>query len=178
MYKKHNYIITGSCGAGKTTIIEYISRTYPVVDEKFREVGREMQHPDEPKFHIHDGEKFQKEVLKRAIKSYHENGHEICFFDRGIPDGLVVLPYNHGIEPVDAWERMSNELRYNTSVFLLDMLPEDCFVKTRHPIPFDKSHELQKLLGERYNDLGYDIVEVPVDTVEKRAEFILGEVND
>lgn len=141
LYRPNSYVITGSCGSGKTTLIQHLSKSHRTIPERLREVGKEMYKPEDPKFHIRDIEAFANEVLLRKFADYLENDGEICFFDRGIPDCLVVFPL-HGKTPSDDLRRASMDFKYNGNVFLTEILSD--FQPERHPFPYDVCVHMQE----------------------------------
>jgi predicted ATPase len=173
LYRPSNYVITGGCGSGKTVLIQHLGKSHKTIPERLREVGREMHKPGDPKFHIRDIAAFANEVLRRSLTDYLENDGEFCFFDRGIPDYLVVFPL-HGRTPSDNLWRASTDLKYNVNVFLTEIFPD--FHPERHPFPYDVCVHMQEELYAVYSRLGYNVVRIPTGTVERRAEMIWGSI--
>ena len=70
--------------------------------------------------------------------------------------------------------KLCKKLQYR-KIFLLEKLP---FEKDYARIEdVEKAHKLQILLRNAYADLGYNIIDVPAISVEKRLEIILSTIN-
>ena len=94
----------------------------------------------------------------------------VVFFDRGIPDSFAYLKLTHDVPPRELTE-LAARLRYD-AVFILDPLPfyEKDRLRTESK---DEAQQIQNWIYEAYEHCGYAPMQVPFDTLESRAGFIL-----
>ena len=93
------------------------------------------------------------------------------FFDRAIVDSLAV-DANQGKQ----FSKAAEKLRYNEKAFLLPPWPE-IFVndlERRHNFEYARA-EYDRLL-EKYTHYGYEIIEVPMVSVDERADFLIEQI--
>lgn len=112
---------------------------------------------------------FERHILmeKVRIESTLEKD-EIIFFDRGVPDSIAYYKLN-GLDSTEPFQK-SGEIRYQ-NVFLFERLR---FLTDPVRTEDEKTaRRLNRLIEESYQSLGYDIVHVPLLSVEERTEFIL-----
>lgn len=112
---------------------------------------------------------FERHILmeKVRIESTLEKD-EIIFFDRGVPDSIAYYKLN-GLDSTEPFQK-SGEVRYQ-NVFLFERLR---FLTDPVRTEDEKTaRRLNRLIEESYQSLGYDIVHVPLLSVEERTEFIL-----
>lgn len=165
-------VLTGASCCGKTTLIKHFEALgYPVIHEAAREILAEGKlHPAKNPF------RFQTEVAKRHLtrenKIRRENRGEIAFLDRGLYDGLA-FSRHLGLKKFPAV--LSRSANYEFA-FFLEALP--VFEKDAIRVEADKNEALkiQKLIRKEYQKKRVPCVDVPVMSVEQRAEFILNQV--
>lgn len=166
------YVITGRTCSGKTTTIELLRergiRTSPetatMIIEEGLQSGKTL---DEIRKFDH---LFQRDVLQRKIDfEALIPKHEVCFFDRGIPDTigfykLLQLPFDKGLEKAvqSCWYK---------KIFFLEALPYE--KATHRGEDFDAAQKVGDYILEAYQSLPFPIVSVPVMEKEKRVDFIL-----
>lgn len=112
---------------------------------------------------------FERHILmeKVRIESTLEKD-EIIFFDRGVPDSIAYYKLN-GLDSTEPFQK-SGEVRYQ-NVFLFERLR---FLTDPVRTEDEKTaRRLNRLIEESYQSLGYDIIHVPLLSVEERTEFIL-----
>jgi len=164
-------VITGAPCSGKTSVVnELEQRGYRVVHESARAyidqqlaAGRRLDQikADERAFELH--------ILsaKLAIESTLPV-NETIFFDRGIPDSIAYFKLA-GLD-TDTPLRKSKRWRYRR-IFFFERLG---FSEDRVRSEDEQTAErLNALILESYRMLDYDVVHVPVLSIEKRVEFIL-----
>ncbi len=116
-----------------------------------------------------DERAFERHILmeKVRIESTLEKD-EIIFFDRGVPDSIAYYKLN-GLDSTEPFQK-SGEVRYQ-NVFLFERLR---FLTDPVRTEDEKTaRRLNRLIQESYQSLGYDIIHVPLLSVEERTEFIL-----
>jgi predicted ATPase len=164
-------VITGAPCSGKTAVIHTLEqRGYKVVHEVARAYmdNELMKGKTLPEIKA-DERAFERHILmeKVRIESTLEKD-EIIFFDRGVPDSIAYYKLN-GLDSTEPFQK-SGEVRYQ-NVFLFERLR---FLTDPVRTEDEKTaRRLNRLIEESYQSLGYDIVHVPLLSVEERTEFIL-----
>lgn len=119
-----------------------------------------------------DDVKFQRDILKLKVDRENDllelQKDEIVILDRALPDSIVY----HSIAGLDPQEVIGLcKPGIYRKVFFMEPLPYSAdYART------EDDEVLGRLEGELravYIDLGYDVVSVPVDTVEKRVDWIV-----
>ena len=168
-------VITGGPSSGKSTLIEYLrSQGYQVVPESARVLIDEETAKGKTLQEIRaDEDKFQKRIIQIQVEmEKRASVEQLTFFDRGIPDSIVY--YNiHGGNSAAALKE-SQKRRYR-GVFLCEQVPfKKDYARTENQ---KIAHKISKLLYETYTNLGYEVIKVPLMSVEDRASLILKELS-
>lgn len=174
------YIITGSPGAGKTTVLASLrGRGYTVVDEAATDVNIRLQAvgADEawrdPGF-IDAITLLQRERLEHPVPA----ATEIQVFDRSPFCTLALARYaGLPVSPVLAAEvnRVTAEKTFERRVFFVRLLGFITPTAVRR-ITLEQSVAFERFHEEAYREHGFELVEVPPGTVEERAELIHGHI--
>jgi predicted ATPase len=95
-------------------------------------------------------------------------GHVI--YDRGIPDNIAYaeLFALHKKFVINA----ANQYRYNKRIFFLPAWKEIYKTDGERKMTFDQALRFGDDIRKIYEDLGYRIIDVPMEPPNKRAEFI------
>ncbi len=113
--------------------------------------------------------------LERMIVAHHVEVEseapidEILFLDRGIPDNIAYA-HKFGLVIDADFKRAIDSIQYR-KIFLLDMIDYKNDAE-RSETP-EEAAWLHQEIGKTYEDLGYDVVQVPVIPVAQRADFVL-----
>lgn len=173
-----NFVITGTSGTGKATLIEHLRKQgYSVFDEPTRLILSEQLAADGPGLPSKDPELLLGLMLGYCVPCIERapvTQPVTAFFDRGIPD-LVAYAMRFGVDP-EPFEVAAKQHRYNTRVFVLPpwkdiFVPDDLRRKT-----FDEYLAFHQLIVAAYEELGYRLIRVPFASIEDRAGFVLNEV--
>ena len=164
-------MITGAPCSGKTAVIRTLEqRGYKVIHEVARAyIDNELMKGKTLAEIKADELAFERHILmeKVRIESTLEKD-EIIFFDRGVPDSIAYYKLN-GLEATEPFQK-SGEVRYQ-NVFLFERLR---FLTDPVRSEDEKTAgRLNRLIEESYYSLGYDIIHVPLLSVEERTEFVL-----
>ena len=117
---------------------------------------------------------FSKMLLQGRIDQYwdaEELGHDVVFFDRGIPDIFGYLNYVQLDYPGDFF-RQSLKFRYS-KVFMMPPWKDIYKTDNERYETYEQSLVIYDFLIKAYEKLDYDIIIVPESKIENRVEFIL-----
>lgn len=164
-------VITGGPSSGKSTILSRLSEMgFFTVPEAARVlIDREMAKGKAIEEIRADETEFQKKVLRLKIKMEEEAPKDrIVFLERGIPDCIAY----HKMCDADYQDilELCKERRYEKIFFLKQLPLEKDYARIENE---ESVRRLNKLLTESYQDLGYEMITVPVMQVEERVNFIL-----
>jgi predicted ATPase len=176
------YIITGGPGVGKTTILNELEKNgYNIVPEIAREIIKKQVVTKGDGLPWKNKELYIDLMLKASVHSYilaqDNNSSSIYFFDRGILDTLC---YAEMVGPgmSDEMNEIANNHQYNKKVFIFPPWFEIYQTDNERKQTWEEAELTFQKLKETYLKYGYDIIEVPKDTVENRKIYILENLND
>lgn len=139
-----------------------------------RMITREAQQTGIEQLFLKDPLLFSKMLLQGRIDQYQdaeELGHDVVFFDRGIPDIFGYLNYVQLDYPGDFF-RQSLKFRYN-KVFMMPPWKDIYKTDNERYETYEQSLVIYDFLVKAYEKLDYDIIIVPESKIENRVEFIL-----
>ena len=171
MQQTNWHVITGAPCSGKTAVIRELEKLgYPVVHEVARAYIDERLQNGETIARIKaDILSFERHILykKIAIEQSLLN-EETVFLDRAVPDsiGYYIL---EGLDPDDAIQK-SKLWRYKNIFFFFRIPFEKDPVRSENNKTASK---IEGLLKKSYRMLGYEIIVVPLESVNARVNFIL-----
>jgi predicted ATPase len=171
MQQTHWHVITGAPCSGKTAVIcELERRGYPVVHEAARAYIHEELQKGKTMAQIKgDILAFERHILYQKIEIEQSLSKDATvFLDRAIPDsiGYYLL---EGLNPDDPIQK-SGLWRYKNIFFFERITFEIDTVRSEDD---EIAAALDGLLKKSYQMLGYEIISVPLMTVEDRVDFIL-----
>ena len=175
--ENYRFVITGGPGTGKTSLIMQLSRLgYKTFGENARKIlgSSGCQAP----IHSNQPDKqFFKRILETRLTQYEmAPAGKISFYDRGIPDSLGFFKYM-GIDPPGALVQAINRKPYNKNIFILPPWEEIYSQDYIRKESFIESCKIHLLLSETYRTLGYELIEVPRMSLEKRSDFVLLQIH-
>lgn len=164
-------IITGGPGAGKTTLINALADAgYPTFAESSRQLIEQQSQLEDSILPWVDLPGFAALCLEvMSEQKAQANQHSIAFLDRAIPD---ICGYLSQAELEIDEQYLKASQGYHTQVFLCR--PEtSIYVQDEvRPYPFEEALEIHHALVKVYQELGYEVVEVPFTSVDERAQFV------
>lgn len=176
---QQKYIITGGPGSGKTSIIESLSRLgYTTFSEVSRTLIRQQMQLEHGVLPWKNMKAFANLALDQMTQQYHNatSIDKLCFFDRGIPDILGYLQFSKQ-RPSSEILKIAADHIYAPVVFICPPWSEIYVNDPERPQTFEDALDLFWCIKNAYETLHYTIVEVPLDTVSARTQFILDAVH-
>ena len=176
--KDNFYVITGGPGSGKTSIINaLINRGIRCVPEAGRIIIQEQILTEGTAVPWIDPKSFRDLMRARDLQSYHTNidRADTVIFDRGLVD---VLGYSRlvGLDHDRQLIRDIETLRYNRRVFIAPPWREIYSNDLERKQTFEEAVATYEMMVTTYQSVGYVLIELPLGSVEKRAEFILNSI--
>ena len=180
-------MITGGPATGKTSVIRGLQDAgYLCFHEIIRDLTTEAKESGDlssldtnPINSVTNPLEFNRKLLTGRIEHFLESQkfqEGLAFFDRGIPDVLAYMHfYDQVIEPefIEA-----AELHKYDKVFLLPMWREIFSTDKERFENYDDALKIEDSLRKTYSDYGYEVIEVPFDSIENRVNFILKTANN
>jgi predicted ATPase len=172
------FIITGGPGSGKSALVDALSQegiyTMPeagrvIIQDQVAIGGKALPWSDR--------RAFADLMLSWELRSYREalrlNGPVI--FDRGIPDVLGYLRLSNLSIPAHV-ERAAQVFRYHRRVFIAPPWAEIFKTDSERKQSFEEARATHEAMVESYSRLGYDLTQLPLDSVQERVRFVLGAI--
>lgn len=172
---KEIIVLIGGPSSGKTTLINaLIEKGHICYPEISREVIKEAQKQGIEQLFLEKPLLFSELLLEGRIKQYKqatEQKESIVFLDRGIPDVLAYMHYIGDSYP-ESFSKACLEFKYS-KIFILPPW-KDIYVSDKERYEtYEQAILIQDHLKETYTNFGYELIEIPKDTVDNRVEFVL-----
>lgn len=168
------FILTGAMGAGKSTILEQLTKFgIATINEPAREIIAEQRAIDGDGIYDRDPRLFYNLMLSRAIFQWklHKETSAPIIWDRGIADNIVYAKLFS--ENPAAAENASKVFRYNQDVFFLNAWEEIYKNDEERKMSFLDAKSFGDQVKDTYIALGYNIIEVPFDDAQARVQYIV-----
>ena len=171
------HVLTGAPGTGKTTLLRRLGDDFVTVDEPARQVLAELRANTGTADSEIDPATFVGLLLERSIDNYtaHAGGDRVVF-DRGIPD-CVAYAWHLDLDASDSLAA-ARRYRHTGSVLMLTPWEEIYTTDEERTMGFDLVEKFHGHLVAAYHTAGYDIVEVPMDTIDARVAFVLDTIDN
>lgn len=169
------FVLTGGPGAGKTTLIDALAaRGFATTQEAGRGVIREQLRDGGDGLPWVDPERFAQRMFEWELGSYRQAQRQDgpVLFDRGLPDTLGYLRLE-GLEAPTWMEEEAWRLRYNARVFIAPPWKEIFGGDEERRQTWEVAVRTYEIMARTYMELGYDLVELPLTSVTRRAAFVI-----
>jgi predicted ATPase len=173
------HVVTGGPGSGKTSLIEALARAgHARTVEAGRAIIQDQLAIDGPALPWRDPLAFAELMLSWELRSYRMaeamTGRPV-FFDRGVTDlvGYLAL-VGQPVPPhlTHAAERF----RYNRRVFVAPPWPEIYTQDAERKQTPEEAVRTYEALVVAYSSCGYELVGLPLVSVEERVRFVLDDI--
>jgi len=183
--KQQKIVITGGPSTGKTSLITALEKKqFYCFHEVIRLMTLEAKNKgslgnlsSNPINTVSDPMGFNKRIINARLDDYkaaEKINKSMVFYDRGIPDVLAYMDYFE--QKYDSWfKTIATDNPYDF-VFLLPIWKE---IYTQDGERFESYEEalgIHKCLYNSYSNLGYNVIEVPKDTIKNRIAFIINHI--
>nr|WP_321222436.1 ATP-binding protein [uncultured Psychroserpens sp.] len=168
-------VITGGPGTGKSSIInELISRDFTCFEEVSRQVTLDARKDGVEQLFLTKPLLFSELLLKARTQQFKDAetlDTNLVFIDRGLPDVLAYMDYVKSDYPQHFTDTCKTHI-YD-KVFVLAPWQEIFVSDSERYENFDQAVEIHHSLLDTYKRFGYELIDVPFDTIANRAHFIL-----
>lgn len=168
-------VITGGPGTGKSSIIDQLElRGHTCLHEVSREITAEAQRHGIDQLFLEEPVLFSEKLLDARIVQHAQAlnaSEDLVFIDRGIPDVVAYLNYFGNSYPAK-FNNACSKYFYD-HIFLLPPWKDIYHTDKERYESFDQASLIYNYIKKTYITLGYFPIEVPLESVELRCEFIL-----
>jgi predicted ATPase len=172
------FVITGGPGSGKSTLIDALAkRGVRTMPEAGRAIIQDQVAIGGEALPWSDRRAFAELMLAWEMRSY-RTALELpgpVVFDRGVPDVLGYLRLS-GLPIPSHVQRAAQSFRYSRRVFIAPPWPEIFALDAERKQSFEEAKATYEVMDETYAGLGYELVHLPLESVEVRARFVLAAI--
>ncbi|MBB4117951.1 putative ATPase [Mesonia hippocampi] len=171
-------LLIGGPSTGKTSTIKILKeKGYTCFEEVSREVTKKAQEEGITQLFLTQPLLFSEKLLEGRIKQHQEadkSKEPFVFLDRGIPDVSTYLDYKNTSYP-NLFTQANKKYRYD-KVFVFPIWDEIYLSDNERYESLNEAKEIQKFLLKTYQNLGYNLTEVPKLPIAQRIQFILNQL--
>ena len=168
-----NIVIAGAMGSDKSTILQLLkAQGFNVVPEPAREILAEQRSIGDEGVPEQNPKLFTQLLLSRAIYQYKQmqTAQDIVIFDRGIPDNIAYAQlFNLNYPPAHQAAKL---YRYHIDVFIFPAWDKIYTTDDERIMSFEAAKAFGDSVQKVYKECGYNLIEVPRASPEKRVKFI------
>jgi predicted ATPase len=177
-------VLTGGPHAGKTTLLRELgARGHRIVPEAAIEVIGELvrEHGDAEarRWRLEHAEEFQARIAERQLALEREHAPEpgeICFYDRGVLDGLAYCRLHRREPPRELVEAIARA-HYDLVVVCELVVPFRVRTDTGRTSDEDRARVVEGLVRTVYEQHAFEVVSLPLlKPVALRADRLLAEI--
>lgn len=165
------FIITGAPSTGKSSLINELSN---MGYECFNEVSRSII-KNEKIEKINKDLNFEMEIFKKRKKQY-ELAKVLHFYDRSIVDILAYMNISKIKPPPQILEFLKNN-KYEKNVFFLKPWKEIYKKDNQRFEEFKHAEIINYNLEIVYQNLNYNLIEIPKMSIIQRAKYVIKEIS-
>jgi len=166
------YIITGGPGSGKSSLLEALrEKGYLCFNETSRRIIREQLDCNGEMLPWKNLSAFTHKNYVLMLEDYHNASSGLNFYDRGLPDIPAYCALGN-VMVDDLHQKAIDEIRYEKIAFICPPWEEIYVNDPERPESYEQSVRVYNLLMHAYKEAGYQLVEMPKDSVIKRIQFM------
>ncbi|KAA2222654.1 AAA family ATPase [Chryseobacterium sediminis] len=174
------YIITGGPGAGKTRLLNELSKYgLTTVPEEGRRIIKEQIECGGEGLPWLNKELFASLMFEESVKTYLKMSQSThlkpIFFDRGIWDTLGYMRLEN-IPVPELMTAKAREMVYNNNIFILPPWKEIYENDPERKQTIEKAILTFECMKDIYQEYGFNSIEVPKVSVEERAAFVFDRI--
>ncbi|NRA68029.1 MAG: ATP-binding protein [Pseudobacteriovorax sp.] len=171
--------LSGSPGTGKTTLLNEMAQSFPVVAEPARQIIAEQRAIDGDALWDKSPYLFIQLILSRHMSAFNEARHRtsdrLVLFDRGVTDCIAYA--SQASIDTDAFSRAARHYRYDLRVFYCPLWHEIYCQDDERTMSFGMTKIMDQQLRDAYRKQGYDLIEVPKLPIKERALWLKSQLN-
>lgn len=172
-------VITGGPGTGKTSIINYLKDNgYLCYEEISRQITLQARQDGIEQLFLTEPLLFSDKLLEGRTQQFNAAAKEsenIVFLDRGIPDVIAYMDFIGDTYPQRFMDGCQNN-KYD-AIFILAPWQEIFTSDAERYESYEEAIEIHHHLLDTYKRFGYQLLDVPFDSVKNRSDFILDSLN-
>lgn len=172
------FVITGGPGSGKSTLIDALaSLGFTTMPEAGRAIIRDQSAIDGIALPWNDPRAFAELMLSWELRSHRaaRGAGGPAIFDRGVPDIVGYLRFC-GLPVPPHLDKAARIFRYNRMVFVAPPWPEIFGQDGERKQTWQEAEATYKAMVEAYPAYGYELVPLPLASVDERAAFVAGRI--
>ena len=177
MQSDHYFVLTGAMGSGKSAILERLIRMgLTCAPEPARQILQEQRAISARGVPEIDPDLFTQLMLSRATSFYLENfaAETLTVFDRGIPD-LIAYAELFGLE-TKIYYNSATLYKYNPCIFWFKGWQDIYKNDEERKMSFQQAYDFGERTYGIYRKFGYEVLQVPMLSIDQRAEFIYNKI--
>ena len=171
-----HYIITGPPSSGKTTLIKSLQDlNYKCYPEMARLVIQNNIKNGVDCFPWNNTLDFSHQVFLEISNLLSSINTDFCFFDRSLVDIIAYMD----ISKISRNKIYINAIKtssYNKNVFFLPYWEDIYTIDLQRRESKEQAKLIEKNLRLIYNELGFNLIDVPMTVLKERVDFILKNV--
>jgi len=168
------FVLTGGPGSGKSTLVAALAvRGISTMPEAGRAIIQDQVTIGGSALPWADRSAFAELMLSWELRSYRAAADISgpVFFDRGVPDVAGYLRLC-GLPVPDHVTRAAETYRYHRRVFLAPAWAQIFAQDAERKQTFAEAQATCEAVSEVYRSLGYELISLPLASVEERVAFI------
>lgn len=166
-------LLSGGPGFGKSSIIQELERMeFSVFHEVARQIIQNEVESGGTALPWIDIESFSAQVVQGRIDQFRLGENGVWFYDRGLPDIAGFLRKEKREIPEEIWQ-LCQDFKYDPIVFITPPWEAIFHRDAERKEDFAAALKVHRALESVYQELGYELVPVPMGSIRWRAQYIL-----